>query len=187
MSATISSTGGPIYFFRAHEHPYGFLSQWFDAPFTAASSSSPDPDPDATPLTFRTAEQYMMYRKARLFGDAEVAAQIMLAITPKEHKALGRKVKNFDGTVWDAIREDIVEEGNWSKFCSSKNGARWRDMLLETGDRDLVEASPFDRIWGIGYSAEHAEANRSKWGANLLGKALVRVRERIKAQNIVAG
>lgn len=81
----------------------------------------------------------MMYRKARLFGDAEVAAQIMLAITPKEHKALGRKVKNFDGTVWDAIREDIVEEGNWSKFCSSKNGARWRDMLLETGDRDLVE------------------------------------------------
>lgn len=139
MSATIASTGGPIYFFREHEHPYGFLSQWFDAPFTAASSSSPDPDPDATPLTFRTAEQYMMYRKARLFGDAEIAAQIMLAITPKEHKALGRKVKNFDGTVWDANREGIVEEGNWSKFCSSKNGARWRDMLLETGDRDLVE------------------------------------------------
>lgn len=148
MSATISATGGPIYFFREHEHPYGFLSQWFDAPFTAAASSSLDPDPDdATQrLTFRTAEQYMMYRKALLFGDAEVAEQIMLAITPKEHKALGRKVKNFDGTVWDARREGIVEEGNWSKFCSSKNGARWRDMLLETGDRDLVEVGK--GVWG---------------------------------------
>lgn len=104
----------------------------------------------------------MMYRKAVLFRDAEVADQIMLAITPKEHKSLGRKVKNFNGIVWDAHREEIVEEGNWSKFCSSKNGSKWRDMLLKTGDRDLVEvgkvfglitcivdqfaqASPFDR------------------------------------------
>ncbi|KAL8748849.1 MAG: hypothetical protein Q9199_008034 [Rusavskia elegans] len=182
MSAIISSTGGPVYFFREHEHPYGFLSQWFDAPFTA-----PSPDLDAMPMTFRTTEQYMMYRKAVLFRDAKVADQIMLAITPKEHKSLGRKVKNFNGIVWDAHREEIVDEGNWSKFCSSKNGSKWRDMLLKTGDRDLVEASPFDRIWGIGYSAEHAEAHRSMWGANLLGKALVRVRERIKAQNIIAG
>ncbi|KAI4110751.1 MAG: hypothetical protein LQ339_001026 [Xanthoria mediterranea] len=173
MSATISATGGPIYFFREHEHPYGFLSQLFDAPFTAAASSSPDPDPDdATPLTFRTAEQYMMYRKALLFGDAEVAERIMLAITPKEHKALGRKVKNFDGTVWDARREGIRR-------------GRELEEILQLEKR--CKASPFDRIWGIGYSAEHAEANRSKWGANLLGKALVRVRERIKAQNNVAG
>ncbi|KAL8846226.1 MAG: hypothetical protein Q9221_008671 [Calogaya cf. arnoldii] len=134
MSATISSTGGPIYFFRAHEHPYGFLSQWFDAPFT-----TPSPDPDAEPITFSTTEQYMMYQKAILFKDAEVADQIMLAVTPKEHKSLGRKVKNVDGDVWGAQRERIVEEGNWNKFCSSKKGSKWRDMLLQTGDRELVE------------------------------------------------
>ncbi|KAL8644743.1 MAG: hypothetical protein Q9226_007611 [Calogaya cf. arnoldii] len=174
MSATISSTGGPVYFFREHEHPYGFLSQWFHAPFTA-----PPPDPDAEPMTFSTTEQYMMYQKAMLFNDVAVADQIMLAVTPKEHRSLGRKVKNFDGAVWEAQREMIVEAGNWNKFCNSKKGSKWRDMLLQTGDRELVEASPFDRIWGIGYSAEHAEAHRSMWGANLLGKALMRVRERI--------
>ncbi|KAL8728400.1 MAG: hypothetical protein Q9166_005445 [cf. Caloplaca sp. 2 TL-2023] len=178
MSATISSTGGPIFFFREHEHPYGFLSQWFDAAFTA-----PSPEPTAEPMAFSTTEQYMMYQKAILFKDTVVADQIMLAITPKEQKALGRKVKNFDGDVWNAHREKIVEEGNWHKFCSSKKGSQWKDMLVQTGERELVEASPFDRIWGIGYSAQHAEAHRSKWGANLLGKALMRVRERINAQS----
>ncbi|KAL8674068.1 MAG: hypothetical protein Q9168_001529 [Polycauliona sp. 1 TL-2023] len=174
MSATHSPTSFPVYFFREYEEPFGFLSQWFDAPFTA---------PTSKPMTFRTTEQYMMYQKAILFEDAEVADQIMLAKTPKEQKALGRKVKNFDGDVWDAHRENIVEQGNWYKFCSSKKGgSKWKDMLCETGDRELVEASPFDRIWGVGYSAQNAEANRSMWGENLLGKALMRVRERINAQ-----
>ena len=81
----------------------------------------------------------MMYQKAILFKDAEVADQIMLAVTPKEHKSLGRKVKNVDGDVWGAQRERIVGEGNWNKSCSSKKGSKWRDMLLQTGDRELVE------------------------------------------------
>lgn len=134
MSATISSTGGSIFFFREHEHPYGFLSQWFDAPFTA-----PAPDSTAEHVTFSTTEQYMMYQKAILFKDTGVADQIMLATTPKEHKRLGRKVENFDGHTWDVHREQIVEEGNWHKFCSSKMGSKWKDMLLQTGDRELVE------------------------------------------------
>ncbi|KAL9036266.1 MAG: hypothetical protein Q9180_004397 [Flavoplaca navasiana] len=182
MSGNISSTGGPVYFFREYEHPYGFLSQWFDAPFTAPSGV---PDPDS--MTFKTTEQYMMYHKAILFDDADIAHQIMLAKLPKEHKALGRKVKNFNGDIWEAHRVQIVEQGNWNKFCSSNEGSKWRDMLRKTGDRELVEASPFDRIWGVGYSADHADAHRSMWGANLLGKALMRVRERIGAQNNTAG
>ncbi len=157
MSATISSTGGPIYFFREHEQPYGFLSQWFNAPFTA-----PSPDPDAEPMTFSTTEQYMMYQKAILFKDSDIADQIMLATTPAKQRSLGRKVKNFDRVVWDAHREEIVEEGNWNKFCSSKKGSKWKEMLVQTGNRELVEvgkasklirpmtnqvlkASPFDR------------------------------------------
>ncbi|KAL8894608.1 MAG: hypothetical protein Q9192_004184 [Flavoplaca navasiana] len=157
MSGNISSTGGPVYFFREYEHPYGFLSQWFDAPFTAPSGV-----PDTESMTFKTTEQYMMYHKAILFNDADIAHQIMLAKLPKEHKALGRKVKNFNGDIWEAHREKIVEQGNWNKFCSSNEGSKWRDMLLKTGDRELVEvgnvrsfvvcivdqtgqASPFDR------------------------------------------
>ncbi|KAL8799810.1 MAG: hypothetical protein Q9182_005605 [Xanthomendoza sp. 2 TL-2023] len=180
MSATISSIGGPIYFFREHEHPYGFLSQWFDAPFNA-----PAPNPASELMTFGTTEQYMMYHKAILFKDTDIADQIMLATTPKEHKGLGRKVKNFDGDTWNAHREHIVEEGNWNKFCNSKMGSKWKDLLVQTGGRELVEASPYDRIWGVGFSAQHAESHRSKWGANLLGKALMRVRDRINALNSI--
>ncbi|KAL8715682.1 MAG: hypothetical protein Q9225_006320 [Loekoesia sp. 1 TL-2023] len=132
-------------------------------------------------MTFRTTEQYMMYHKAVLFKDLETGNQIMLADTPKKQKALGRKVKNFDGETWNAHREKIVEEGNWNKFCNSKEGTKLRDMLAETGDRELVEASPFDRIWGIGYGANTADANRDGWGENLLGLALMRVRDRINA------
>ncbi|KAL8733784.1 MAG: hypothetical protein Q9181_003452 [Wetmoreana brouardii] len=177
MSSTISSSGSPVYFFREHEHPYGFLSQWFKTSFTA-----PSPDKADHTMTFRTTEQYLMYHKAMLFKDQETADQIMLAPTPRKQKALGRKVKNFNGKVWDAHREQIVEDGNWNKFCDSKDASKLRDMLLETGDRELVEASPFDRIWGIGYGANCAKENHSDWGLNLLGKALMRVRDRINAE-----
>lgn len=137
MSSTICSSGGPVYFFREYEHPYGFLSQWFETSFTA-----PSPDKAGETMTFRTTEQYMMYHKAMLFKDPETADQIMLATTPRKQKALGRKVKNFDGKTWDAYREHIVEDGNWNKFCNSKEGTKLKDMLIGTGDRELVEVRP---------------------------------------------
>ncbi|KAI4186056.1 MAG: hypothetical protein L6R41_003728 [Letrouitia leprolyta] len=134
MSSATSPTEGPVYFFREHECPYGFLSQWFEAPFTA-----PTPDSIVPPMTFRTAEQYMMYHKAILFNDPKTGDQIMLADTPKKQKALGRKVKNFDHKIWNAHREEIVEEGNWYKFCNSKKGIKLSKMLADTGERELVE------------------------------------------------
>lgn len=135
MSSTILSAGDPVYFFREYDHPYGFLSQWFESSFTA-----PSPDDASKSVVFRTTEQYMMYHKALLFRDIDTAQQIMLATTPRKQKALGRKVKNFDGKQWDAHREQIVENGNWNKFCHSKDGTNLKDMLLGTGDRELVEA-----------------------------------------------
>ncbi|KAL9581270.1 MAG: hypothetical protein Q9212_003996 [Teloschistes hypoglaucus] len=193
----ISSSGDPVYFFREYDHPYGFLSQWFESSFTA-----PSPDDASKSVVFRNTEQYMMYHKAVLFRDLDTAQQIMLATTPRKQKALGRKVKNFDGKQWDAHREQIVENGNWNKFCNSKDGTNLKDMLLETGDRELVEvrataarlvfcalliftleASPFDRIWGIGFGEHNAKTNRSEWGLNLLGKALMRVRDRINTES----
>ena len=109
--------------------------------------------------------QPRMYHKAIEFDDQEIADKIALEPEPYIQKALGRKVKGFDAKKWNAKREKIVEDGNWWKFTQSKE-RDLRKMLLETGDRLLVEASPYDRIWGVGYGATKAEANRDKWGQN---------------------
>lgn len=115
MDATITATGGPIYFFREHEHPYGFLSQWYNTFFTA-----PSPDPDAQCMTFATTEQYMMYHKAILFKDTDTANQIMLAHTPKQQQALGRKVKNFDGKTWNANEKGSLKRGTGASSAIQK-------------------------------------------------------------------
>lgn len=81
-----------------------------------------------------------------------------------------------------ADKSRIVEEGNWWKFTASKEKENFKSGLLATGERELVEASPEDRIWGIGFDAANAEANRDKWGENLLGLALMNVRKRIREQ-----
>ncbi|KAL9046939.1 MAG: hypothetical protein Q9214_000365 [Letrouitia sp. 1 TL-2023] len=134
MSTTAPTNDGPIFFFMPHENPYGFLSQWYECPFTA-----PSIDSAAEPMTFTTAEQYMMYHKAMLFHDDEIAKEIMLTTSPKKQKALGRKVKGFDNATWNANRERIVEEGNWNKFCNTKDEVSLKQLLLDTGERELVE------------------------------------------------
>ncbi|KAL8745718.1 MAG: hypothetical protein Q9190_002190 [Brigantiaea leucoxantha] len=171
MSIVDTSASGPIFFFREYEQPYGFLSQWYECSFTA-----PSPNQAVDPMVFRTTEQYMMYHKAILFHDEDIAKEIMAATTPKKQKALGRKVRGFDGAIWNANRERIVEEGNWNKFSNSKEELQLKQLLLNTDQRELVEV----KIWGIGYSASNALLNRSNWGENLLGKALTRVRERLR-------
>ena len=132
-------------------------------------------------LVLTTLLGFRMYHKALLFNDQEIADAIALEPEPSQQKALGRKVKGFDRQKWKEKREKIVEQGNWWKFTQPKEGPIG-SMLLETGDRLLVEASPYDRIWGIGYGASTAEDNRGTWGENLLGKALMRVRERLRAE-----
>lgn len=54
-------------------------------------------------------------------------------------------------------------------------------VLARTGTQVLVEASPVDRIWGIGRAAGDPDALRpSRWlGLNLLGFALMEARERL--------
>ena len=133
MSATPAPDGGPLFFWREFEHPYGFFSQWYPASFKA-----PSPLPHKPEMTFSDAEQYMMYHKAILFGDPETADKIMLATVPQEYQRLGRLAKGFDRKLWDQHKEKIVEEGNWYKFTKTKS-ENLRQKLLETGDRELVE------------------------------------------------
>ena len=123
-------------------------------------------------------EQYMMAGKAQLFGDEERRKEILACSDPKQIKALGRKVRGFDQVVWDKFKYAIVLNGNWCKFSQNRE---LREFLLSTGDSFLVEASPYDRIWGIQLSADTPEAqNPFRWrGENLLGFALMEVRDEL--------
>lgn len=123
-------------------------------------------------------EQYMMAGKAQLFGDEERRKEILACSDPKQIKALGRKVRGFDQVVWDKFKYAIVLNGNWCKFSQNRE---LREFLLSTGDSVLVEASPYDRIWGIQLSADTPEAqNPFRWrGENLLGFALMEVRDEL--------
>jgi ribA/ribD-fused uncharacterized protein len=139
------------------------LSQWWPARFTVGDRG------------FATAEHYMMWGKATLFGDHEAAAAVLRDADPRAAKRRGREVRGFDGGEWARHRVDIVVAGNLAKFGQDRD---LRDYLLGTGDRVLVEASPEDPIWGIGLAADHPDARvPSRWpGTNLLGFALMRVR-----------
>ena len=145
------------------------LSQWYPSTFRGDDGTG-----------FASAEHYMMWRKALLFDDAEVAAEVLAARTPAEVLGLGRRVRGFDDGSWTAHRWEIVVTGSVLKFGQDP---ALRDYLLSTRNRVLVEASPLDRIWGIGLAAdsEHAQ-DPARWrGLNLLGFALMEARDRLAA------
>lgn len=143
-----------------------FLSQWWPCHFTVDG------------VEYASAEHWMMAGKARLFGDSATLAKILEARTPAEAKALGRLVQGFDDEAWNAARFELVVEGNVAKFGQDSTMLAY---LLGTKGRVLVEASPRDRIWGIGLSSSNPDAaDPQRWrGRNLLGFALADARERL--------
>ena len=147
------------------------FSQWWPAQFTVDGA------------TYASAEHFMMATKARLFGDDEMAARIREAPHPRAAKELGRKVRGFDEQRWAECRFDLVVTGNLAKFGQHPE---LKEFLLTTGSRVLVEASPYDLIWGIGLAADHEDATSpGRWrGLNLLGFALMEVRHRLRAEKI---
>ncbi len=126
-----------------------------------------------TGIEFSSSEQYFMWCKARFFGDAVSAVNIIHTGEPAHVKSLGRGVKGYDEAAWECVRPGFMTYGNYLKF--SQNQA-WGDELKATGARILVEASPVDRIWGIGRTVEEAAAGAPWDGRNLLGEALMTVR-----------
>ncbi|MEY1518974.1 NADAR family protein [Providencia manganoxydans] len=146
------------------------FSQWYPAPFIVNGNR------------FASAEHFMMAEKARLFDDQETLTKIINAPNPGAAKAFGREVRGFKQEHWDMHKFDIVINANFAKFSQNE---MLLQFLLNTNERILVEASPVDKIWGIGL-AEDAEniENPLTWkGLNLLGFALMEVRNCLKAQN----
>ncbi|WP_255303613.1 NADAR family protein [Streptomyces sp. F-7] len=143
------------------------LSQWWPSPFTVDG------------VEYATAEHWMMAAKARLFGDAEGERRVLAAGHPSEAKKAGRLVRGFDEEIWRRERFGIVVTGSEHKFAAHGG---LRSFLLGTGDRVLVEASPVDRVWGIGLAVDdEAATDPARWrGPNLLGFALMEARRRLR-------
>lgn len=145
----------------------GIYSQWHKADMTIDR------------VEYNSCEQYMMHQKALVFGDTEIAEQIMQESNPREQKRFGRMIRNFDKAIWDKNCLAIVYNGNLAKFTQNPE---LKEQMLATEDKIFVEASPLDNIWGIGL-AEDAEGidNPSNWlGLNLLGQALTLVKQELK-------
>ncbi len=128
---------------------------------------------------FENTEQAFMWEKAMYFKDTETANKILKTPNPSENKKLGRQVKGFDSDVWSNVCFNIMFDVNLAKYTQIE---KFRKELINTGEKILVEASPYDKIWGIGLGEYEAfRTPEEKWpGMNLLGKVLIKVRSHLK-------
>lgn len=153
--------------FYGKDNEYGCFSNFFPCDFQIDGQ------------VFHWSEQYLMLQKALLFGDSEIAEQIMLVDSPLAAKRLGKRVADFDSQVWNEKCEDLFFPGLYAKFAQNVELCR---ELLSTGDAILCECSPRDTIWGIGLgkSSGYYE-NPVNWrGRNRQGIMLMKVREQLK-------
>ncbi len=161
-------------FFWATASPF---SQWHKCQFEASFQNvdSPKLPSDNFKYMFSSSEKFMMYSKAMLFLDREIAAKILGCDNPRELKELGKKVKCFEEVVWDFNKVKIVYEGNKAKFTQNEE---LKQALFATKGTTLVEAAPNDTIWGIGLAEDDPRAlKRGTWlGKNLLGEILTQIR-----------
>ena len=131
--------------------------------------------------SFDSTEKAFMYLKADFFGDYEVAKLIYQESDPAKAKALGRLVNGYDDAVWSCVREGMMTYVNLLKYRGNKE---WAYQLLDTGDRTIVEASPIDKVWGVGLAEKDPLIlDERNWrGLNLLGKSLMTVREMLRRE-----
>ncbi|KAF2432319.1 DUF1768-domain-containing protein [Tothia fuscella] len=186
----------PVFLYMPKEKN-GLFCQWYPSPFSVTKASfaylheHKDVNPkgkgkekeehhDSDLVNFTCAEQYMMYCKALFFSDSVTANRIMATSEPREQKKRGQEVKGFNDAEWDTVKFRVVVEGNMAKFTQNEN---LRKILVDTGNVMMYEASRRDRIWGFGFNEAEAimlwsQGLTSDCGENLLGMALVAVRDR---------
>lgn len=145
----------------------GVFSQWYPAKFVIEE------------VEYNCCEQYMMAQKALLFNDLESHKMIMYSKSPDEQKGFGRRVKGFDKDKWEAVCRQVVFDANMAKFTQNP---KMLEELMDTKQLEIVEASPYDKIWGIGLHETDSKAlDKSQWqGTNWLGEAIMSVREKLR-------
>lgn len=156
--------------FYGPDEENGYLGNWYKADFLLDGR------------VFSCVEQYMMFKKAVIFGDEKMADKILREKSPLKMRAYGRKIENFEDVVWNGWRQSVVIDGLYAKF--SQNEALC-EQLLATGNSIIAECSPTDRVWGIGLCKnDNRSDNMSQWqGTNLLGFSLMIVREKLRSKN----
>lgn len=170
IDQTIMETEQFVFFYGHHPNSLGIhvFSQWYSVSFVEYFDKE-------TKIKYSNMEQYMMAHKALLFGDSKYYKKIMSTTDPYLIKKYGRLIRDFDEKIWNQYKFDIIVNGNKLKF---KQNPKLLKRLLETKNKILVEASPFDKIYGCGLNTKTAlKTDQSQWpGTNLLGKALMEVR-----------
>lgn len=154
------------------------FSQWHPSEFTDTLMNIPERF-GLPGFKFKNTEQYMMFSKADMFHDEVMARKILMTDNARDIKAFGRLVRNFNSNEWDAVKYAIVKKGNFLKFDQNPS---MKKQLLSTGNTTLVEASPYDTIWGIGlYEGDPRAMDDKQWlGENLLGKLLIELRNEFR-------
>lgn len=159
----------PFVFFWKDNEENGYLSNWYRRKFVIDD------------FEYLHVEQYMMAQKAKLFHDSARYTAILRATNPWECKDLGRQVTPFDAKTWNAVKYDVVKDGNRAKYEQNPD---LKKLLLATGNAVLAEASPKDKVWGIGLDAQTAAStDMSEWpGQGLLGLALMELRKEFSGE-----
>lgn len=152
--------------FHNPDEENGYLSNWFHSDFSVGE------------IEFSSMEQYMMYKKVVCFSDKKIAEEILSINDVAEIKRLGRQISNYNDNIWNGKRQIIVYEGLLAKFSQNYS---LKKVLKNTGDAMLAECAVRDKIWGIGLSmSDPKRLNIDEWrGQNLLGYALMQVREKL--------
>ena len=165
LGITDSEEDGKFVFFWKLNHKNEEFSNWYPKEFVIEG------------IKYNCVEQYMMAKKALLFNDIDIYQKIMASADPGECKNLGKLVSNFDPATWDSCKREIVFNANYAKFTQNPE---LMAKLKQTGDAILAEASPHDRIWGIGMAADDQDAKYpDRWkGENILGSILMEIRQR---------
>ena len=147
----------------------GYLSNWYMSDFVIDD------------IKFTSMEQYMMYKKAQLFNDKKIMQEILSTDNVGKIKMLGRSVKNYDEVMWNGVRQIVVYEGLYAKFSQNES---LREKLLATENDILAECAVSDCIWGIGLAMnDDKRLSTEEWrGQNLLGFAIMQVREKLSKQ-----
>jgi len=161
---TMNQKKGGLFFFRPSGYD-GYLSNFYPSVFSIDK------------IVFTCSEQAFMYHKCKYFDENNdtLLSEILHETNPNKIKKLGRSVRNFDDVKWNQVKYDVMLKCVRNKFIQNHN---IKEKLLETHPKQLYEASPWDKIWGIGYDKETAiRKNPNRYGQNLVGKVLMEIRD----------